>query len=310
MKIDKPQYYIKASMADCPRVIMVNGVEIERDDDGYTMDAEFPINQYIRDGMNHFSLNMADDNYLEKRVNEFSKCSVSILVKGTVEEKQVEFVVGDIQYNPNVNVSSESRLIHEFVNGNYVLSNDGYKHSENGQDGYLGEILVLPDPFDEEGVTYSRQFKANLPFDEWEFLKGDVFFQYPMNEENYEELEEQIWPLVIDLWDLFEKKDIAVIREIFAPRSLEYDTAFYKEPGTTLREMMTALDGFYEEEYPLNRKHRDYMQMNVSYSGRLVTIVNAASGSGTIMFYDKDTDMNWFFEATWMRKDGQWILTR
>jgi len=52
------------------------------------------------------------------------------------------------------------------------------------------------------------------------------------------------------------------------------------------------------------------MQLVISYSGKLVTLVNAGTGNGTVMFYDKELDTNTFYDIVWMKKDGQWIIAR
>ncbi|CAA0103997.1 Uncharacterised protein [BD1-7 clade bacterium] len=310
MKIEKPQYYVRISMVECPRIVIINGIEIERDDEGYSVDVEIPINHYIRSGINEFSINIGDDSYMDEYVSPNSKCSVSIVLKGFTDGEKVEYVVGDIQYQPDVSVPLENRISVGRKLGGYALTSERYVPSEDGQDGFLSRVESAPDPLDEGGITYTRQFKAELPFEEWPFLSSEVFFEYPIEEESYDQLKQEIWPLVVELWDIFEKKDLRRIREVFEPRSIEYDRAFYKEQGATIDEMMNALEGFYEEGYPLNRLAMEYMELKVSYGGNLVSVVNAGTGNGTILFYDKDTDMNWFFEATWMRKDGQWILTR
>ena len=118
------------------------------------------------------------------------------------------------------------------------------------------------------------------------------------------------WPMIVELWDLFETKKMNMILPLFEARSKELDLAFYREPGYSIESFEHDLSNAYKQKLPLNRIDNDYMQLVVAYNEKLVTMVNAGTGNGTVMFYDKTDNTNTFFNVVWMKKDGKWIIIR
>ncbi len=195
---------------------------------------------------------------------------------------------------------------YEFIKGETLLN-------EQALDSLISDIKLMPAY--EEGIdgVFKRSFVANVPFPQWAFFDGDKLFDgyHPIDSENdYDKAEAIVWPKVLELWDLFETKQLDKLLPLFEFRSSEYDQAFYREPGNTLAQLKNSLENVYASNYPLNRKENENMQMLVSFANNLVTIVNAATYNGTVMFYDHESNSNTFYTVYWMQKDGEWIIAR
>jgi len=313
MNIEKPNYYIKLHMQDCVRIVTVNGFEIERDFSGDNSAAEIPINHLIKNGDNYFELMVPGQEYIEEEWSSNSNCGVEVRVSGTVSGERIDYKVADIVFSADYSAPSTSLTknsmstgAYEFVNGTTVLA-------DHAQDSVISNIKSLPNYVNGLDGVFQRIFTANVPFPQWAFFDGDELFggYHPAkNDDEYDAAENIIWPKVLELWDLFEAKQLEKILPLFEFRSKEYDQAFYREPGNTLEQLKNSLENVYASKYPLNRKENKNMQMVVSFANNLVTIVNAGTNNGTVMFYDHETDSNTFYDVYWMQKDGEWIIAR
>ncbi len=312
MNIEQPNYYIKLNMQGCQRIVTVNGFEVESDFNGYSSAAEIPINHLIKNGDNYFELMVPDQETIEEWPAN-SSCAVEVRVSGKVSGANVDYKVADIVFSadyavPSTNLTKNSMATgdYEFVNGETVLT-------ENALDSAISNIKNMPTY--EEGMdgVFQRNFIANVPFPKWAFFDSDELFggYHPIkSDDDYDSAKAIIWPKVEELWKLFESKDLNKILPLFEFRSKEYDQAFYREPGNTLSQLENSLENVYASNYPLNKRDETDMQFVVSFANNLVTIVNAGTYNGTVMFYDHKTDSNTFYDVYWMQKDGEWIIAR
>jgi hypothetical protein len=311
MQIKKPEYFIKLDMYACPRFIDINGIVLEKDLKGLASTAEYPINHFIRKGENTISIHYAPDEYMKTTTNADSRCNISVWVRGTVSSKKVDFKVTDLDYVPDYNIPLNERYKNSMNDGNYKYANENpIKVTDTGDftnskvmQGETGEFA--------NGVSrIYRSFEADVPFPEWSFFSAEKIFDHPLTSDKYKAMKSIIWPMVLELWDLFEDKKIDQILPLFEHRSHELDLAFYREPGYSIRSLEHSLKMVYKENYPLDRIDSGNMQLVVSYNEKLVTIINAADSSGTVLFYDKELDTNTFYDVVWMKKDGKWIISR
>jgi len=311
MQIEKPEYFIKLDMYACPRYVDINGIVIEDDISGRASASEFPINHFIRKGNNTISIHYAPDAYMKQKTNSDSRCNISVWVRGTVNSKKVNYKVTDLDYIPDYNIPLNERYKKSLRDGNYKYAiNEPEKASGSG-DFTVGEVKTgKPGEFEADVSRIYRSFEADVPFPEWAFFSAEKIFDYPLSDEKYLQMESVIWPMVENLWALFEDEELEKIIPLLEFRSKELDLAFYREPGYSIKSFKHSLETVYKEGYPLNRKDKKHMQLVVSYNEKLVTLVNAGSGNGTVMFYDKELDTNTFYDIVWMKKDGQWIIAR
>lgn len=312
MKIEQPNYYIKLNMQGCQRIVTVNGFEVESDFDGYSSAAEIPINHLIKNGKNYFELMVPD----QETVEDWSKnshCAVEVRVSGRVSSEPVDYKVADIVFSADYSPPSSNLTKNSMTTGNYQFVNGETVLTDNALDSILSDIKSLPAY--EQGMdgVFQRSFIANVPFPKWAFFDGDILFDgyHPLqSDEQYDKAKVVLWPKVEELWDLFESKDLDKILPLFEFRSKEYDQAFYREPGNTLKQLKNSLENVYDSNYPIDRVKNKQMQLVVSFANNLVTIVNAGTYNGTVMFYDYKSDSNTFYTVYWMHKDGEWIIAR
>lgn len=312
MNIEQPNYYVKLNMQGCQRIVTVNGFEIESDFDGHSSAAEIPINHIIKNGDNYFELMVPDQETIEDWPAN-SSCVVEVRVSGSVTGERVDYKVADIVFTADYSAPSTNLTKNSMATGNYLFIKGETVVTDNATDSIIGGVQSMP--IYEKGMdgVFKRNFSANVPFPKWAFFDGDKLFDgyHPLqNDEQYDKAKAVIWPKVEELWKLFESKDLAKILPLFEFRSKEYDQAFYREPGNTLEQLKNSLENVYASNYPLNKKDETKMQLVVSFANNLVTIVNAGTYNGTVMFYDHETDSNTFYDVYWMQKDGEWIIAR
>ena len=313
MNIEQPNYYIKLNMQSCTRIVAVNGFEVESDFDGHSSAAEIPINHLIKNGDNYFELMVPGRETIEENWPADSLCVVEVRVSGSVSGERVDYKVVDIVFSADYSSPSTNLMKNSMATGSYQFIKGETVLTDNALDSVFGDIKLLPAY--EEGIdgVFQRSFVANVPFPKWAFFDGDKLFggYHPATtKEEYGSAKAVVWPKVEELWDLFEAKDLDKILPLFEFRSKEYDQAFYREEGNTLTQLKNSLTNVYDSNYPINRKENSNMEMLISFSNNLVTIVNAATYNGTVMFYDHETDSNTFYTVYWMQKDGEWIIAR
>lgn len=314
MKISEPEYYLKLDMVACPHVVLVNGVHVVQDYDGNSNSSTYPLNHLIRNGENSFDLVVGPQEYMKDNMSEQSRCRAEIRVKGSAVGSEVDFFVTDLEYTPDYTSPNSTLAAKSAKGGTFKFSGDSETLSDAaGKDAIVSDVITranLETGDEAEGHSLYRTFTTNVPFPEWAFFSAERIFEYPMTEEKYDALEAQIWPELMVLWDLFENKKIDEILPLFELRSKEIDQAFYMKEGETLGGIKSGLKRIYKQDLPLNRKSIDVMQMVVEHNEKLVKIVNAGTGNGSVMFYDKESDSNTFYDVSWMKVDGKWVIGR
>lgn len=310
MQIHEPEYYLKLNMQACPRFVDINGIEVERNLDAQSSSAEIPINHWIRNGENTISFHYGPEDFVKARINEHSTCNFAVWVKGTLGGRDVNFKVADLDYNPNYNLPEKERHKNSSPAGHYKLENNQTVLSTSPADFEIGEVQIGSGEFESVAGRIYRTFTANVPFPEWAFFSAEHLSYYPSTDDGYEAMKNKLWPMVLELWKLFETQDMEKILPLFEARSKEIDIAYYHEPGYTLKSLEADLKNVYTQKYPLDRRAEDEMQLVVSYNEKLVTLVNAATRNGTVIFYVKESDSVIFFDIVWMKKDGKWIVAR
>jgi len=311
MQIEQPEYFLKLDMHSFPRTLVINGVVIEEDLSGRGSSAsQFPINHWIKKGENTLELHYGPEKFIKKRTNEYSKCNVAVWVKGKVEGKPVKYKVADLNYTPNYDIPLNERYKDSMSAGSYLYNTESPKPTNEQGDFFIGEIKADSDKFDQKASRIYRTFTADVPFPEWAFFSADKIFDYPMNDDKYDDMNVKTWPMVVELWDLIETKKMDKILPLFEARSKELDMAYYREPGHSLESFEHDLKNVFKQGYPLDRLESSKMQLVVSYNEKLATKVNAGDGNGTLLFYDKKDNTYTFFNVIWMKKDGKWIIIR
>ncbi len=311
MKIEKPNYFLKLEMAKCPRVIAVNGIELERDFSSASNYSEYPINHYIRNGKNTLEFMVGEEQYMKGNTDNTSSCKAEIRVRGLINGKKAEYKITDIVYSPNYTDKKSDLFEKSMASGSYSYSGlSETVRNDDSIDFSTGAIKLGTIYFNGVGDNFQRDFTANVPFPEWMFFNGDTINTHPINDDIYYDLKKEIIPITQKMWDLFESKEIDKILPHFEKRSAEIDQAFYKEPGTTQGELQRSIENNYKQNYPLLRKDDKKMQLVLTFSGKLVTLVNAGTMSGTVLFLDEETDILTFYTIYWMKKDGKWIIAR
>ncbi|VUD69415.1 hypothetical protein TDB9533_04782 [Thalassocella blandensis] len=310
MKIDKPSYFVKLNMTNCPRMIVVNGIEIEQDFEGSSNYSEYPINHYIKNGENKFELLVGEKDYMEDTTTTSSQCSAEIRVRGSVRGEKVDYKITDITYTPNYTENIKDLYKKSASAGSFIFSKEntvlGASHES---DFAVSEISLGEIYFDGVGATFGRTFTVSVPFGRWAFFDADQTFEIPY-EEKYEDYKSAVAKLVVDLEKVFDSRDVNKILPLFESRSKEIDDAFYKQKGETQMELKKSLEFVFQNDFPLKAFDESTMELVISYDGRLATLVDAGNMIGTIYFRDTEAETYTSYTVYWMKKDGKWIIAR
>lgn len=310
MKIEKPQYYVKLNMVGCPRIVTVNGFEIESDFDGSTNLTEYPINHLIKNGENSIELAVGEKDFVLESQTKESMCEIKVLLKGKSGNKEVEYTLTNIKFTANY-TSNPFDLVSESMSaGSFSLGEDNQISMDAPHYFEVGDIRFDPEYNEGAGKTMVRSFTAEVPFDEWAFFSGDKIYDLPFSDEEYERANSEIYNLTVDVRKVFESRDLDKILPLFEMRSSEIDKAFYKDPGSTISELEAGIRYIIKNDFPIVEQDDDTMELSVSYDGKLVSKVDAENMAGTVMFRDTNSGTYTAYTIYWMKKDGKWIIAR
>ena len=308
MNIEKPSYYVKLTMENALYLISINGFELERDFDGNSLRTDIPINHLLKKGENTIALMVPPESYHEGEFDPL-QCMVEVRVKGFVNGKNVDFKVTDIIHTPEILNGRYEPALKSSSSGTFSFSQSGETIIDENGTLVVSDITLEDDYFGEGADVLQRSFTTDLTFPVWLFFQGEKYLDLPLINEAFEKNENQLWPKLEKLQSLFDSQDIEEILSVFEARSKEYDLAFYKEPGSTLKELENSLLNTFSSGYEQIIRDKSKMQLVVSADARVGTLVNAASMNGTIMF-DAGDDFVISYNAYWIRKDGEWIIAR
>ena len=310
MKIDQPSYYVRYNTNSTSFMFAVNGFVLKEEWGGDKNNYDEPINHLIRNGHNTIQLVSASEDDVKEYLNEDFNLTIEVRVKGTVKNKEVDYLVTNIVYSPNFTgdisdlyKNSAPAGSYAFGEGNIITNGNGFDVSEITQGGtyYVGT-----------GPSFERTFDAIVDFPEWAFFQGDKIISLPWyTEEEAIKYIELIQKEIDKAVAIFDTRNIDKIISMFEMRSKEIDQAFYKEPGSTLNDISHSLDiVLNERNLPQGFVSDDSFQFVTSLDGRLLSRVDAGNMAGTIFFDDEETGTSTSYSIYWMRKDGEWIIAR
>ena len=311
MQITKPYYYLNFKINNCPRLVAINGFSV---DEGFSGDAnygEYPINHLIKNGTNKLEMLIGDQETMVDFLDETSNCQVEVKVRGTIDGKDVDYLVTDINYTPKYTENWSDLTKDSRAAGRFSFDNNNQTTKvEQGGEFSVDTIKKGSIYFEGVGENFSREFEAVVPFSEWAFFSGDQIILPPINEDYNNKGEQIINPEIDRIIGIFESRDIQKILPYFELRSHEFDQAFYKTPGDTQADIERSLGGIFSRDLPLYKISDKNFQLIASFDGRLITRVDAGNREGTVYFDDEETGSSTFYTIYWMRKNGQWIIAR
>lgn len=310
MKIEKPQYYVKLNMVGCPRIVTINGVEVESDFDGGTNLTEYPINHLIRNGENSIELAVGEKDFVLEAQTKDTICEIKVLLRGKYKSKSVEYLLTNIKFTANYTGNLHDLISSSMPSGKYSLGENNQIFLSSSHDFEIGDIQFGPEYNEGAGQTMVRSFTADVPFDDWAFFSGEKIYSLPLTDEEYEKANSEIYDLVVEVRKVFEARNLEAILPLFEMRSKEIDQAFYKASGTTASELKKGLEYVIKNDFPLIEQGEDTMELSVSYDGKLVSKVDAENMTGTVLFRDTNTGTYTAYTIYWMKKDGKWIIAR
>lgn len=185
-----------------------------------------------------------------------------------------------------------------------------------GGDVRIGAVKVIspiPDEPDEAGKIFTQSVTMPTPFPEWAFFKSD---DVPSNvdkmpEEEFKKYRNSLHAEYKKIHQALKNKNVKSIIPLLAERNQEIDQAFYKQPGTTEKEVLAYFKRSLNDTNLLLDEDIDPEYFPVyTYSNKKMVKLETNNDLEVIMFKFKGGGGSTQHEIILGRKNGKWIITR
>lgn len=292
----------------------VNGVDIYREFSRTgQVSATFPVNQFFRNGDNQLSVQV----YPAKE-------------EGSINPKA--FVTIELWVSPNDNYAEKVKVCDISFKGTGQDEERGvgrssstgkFDSTKNMELSETGDVEVFDIKITEDQVKYKgclnivRELNIPNQLPLWGFFEGDALPDYELiyadNPEACFADRHDLFPEYEKIQNALAKKNKKAIDEImpmFAERNRETDLAFYKEPGTTEKELRAD---FLRVVKSLNRKLVPLVEKKIGMTrednGKLLALTRGVCKSAIVFNYVFNKGAT-RFNIIFYRKDGAWIISR
>lgn len=310
----KPLFSLLFDFKNCRYAVYVNGGIVAADTAGEPIEAEIPINHWLRSGSNEIEVQMI------KWPNEPDLCEIKL---------DLVCMDATAQSGTNSGATVVSTLAHS---AKAAAAGDPYKGSSDGglldsknafQPSDQGDVLVGPPQIKKLNSKYSyiqvlyRSINLNLPFPEWLFFHGEYvkpFWEWE-NEEASESTYKEIEAAYMKVWRLLAARDIRGFLVACEERSREMDIAYYKKPGETRerlrRSLEIAMNNADLELATLDGAPDETWVYDVGSTGTLIALTQGARSASIFRFQRKDgTPFSYVFPVIFRKEDNKYIVTR
>jgi hypothetical protein len=291
----------------------INGVSIEEDLQGGSLNYEQPVNQYMRTGSNRIGFQIFThdlDNFKDADI------TISLYVnqdEATEKHKkligQVSFSANDFAENKNlqdaistsmpaVNLDSSNEFL-KAKDGDVIISAPKIEESKvrPGQGFYVYQDIELETPFPLWGFFSAD--KLDMP-DAWDdFVKGADKYRKNTTYSLYSEHEK--------IFELLKTQDFDKILPLFSERNREMDIALYLPKGTFDKRLQKSLEiNLRDSKKTLTLIEPKYAQPSWSDNKELIRLGTPAM----ISFNNVEDSLYSKYPIWFYKKDGEWIISR
>ncbi|MBL4797038.1 MAG: hypothetical protein JKY50_06470 [Oleispira sp.] len=300
---EKPVFELKIHAFGTRYDLLVNGIlAYKQKSSRGQVTLQLPINHWMRSGENTLELIV----YPKKKGTPIS------------EESEIKAAL----YVRNANEKEEHRIggfVFKGIGHLDKASYEGYRLNpetfERNDDGIIEvtDVTEIKDTYFDGVYEFSQTFDipSNLPL--WKFFESDdvpeIKYEDESRRDEFWDLSKQmVKDLLVPIQDAILAGDLDSIMPLFEERNRETDQAFYKEPGTTERELRYT---FTEDIKDLNMKPLTEKQIGYEYErGLKLTGLYGGGRGGAIGGDYKDGGGSLSFPIIFRLKDGKWIITR
>ncbi|VAW65038.1 hypothetical protein MNBD_GAMMA08-530, partial [hydrothermal vent metagenome] len=154
--------------------------------------------------------------------------------------------------------------------GTYEINNQQVILSDNGDIEISG---VSIDKKYTNALHLSQDITLDVPFPEWDFFRGqnDFILRTEMNEQQWNEMKSELLIELQKIWDVVNSGNAEGLRPFLEARCLEYDQAFYTEPGENLNDFIRTINqDILDPEYTLPPIELKYTDISVGYERNIL----------------------------------------
>lgn len=300
---EKPVFELRIHSFGTRYDILVNGIMAHDDGNGQSqITMKLPINHWMRSGKNTLELIVYPDNEGISIVEQ-SEIKAELYVHNTGETE--EHRVGGFVFK---GISHLDKASYE----GYRLNPETFKRNDEG-------IIVVSDVTETKDTIFDGVYEFSQTFDIpnnlplWKFFESDNVPEIEYEDESrrdefWELSREMVKDLLVPIQDAILSGRLDSVMPLFAERNQETDLAFYKEPGTTEKELRYA---FTEDVKELNMRPVTEKKIGYVYEkGLKLAGLYGGNRKGAIGGNYKDGGGSLTFPIIFRLQDGKWIITR
>jgi hypothetical protein len=300
---EKPVFELKLHSFGTRYEVLINGiVAYDNSSSRGQITMKLPVNHWMRSGKNTLELIV----YPSKKgapIGEQSEIKSELYVRNSGAKE--EYRIGGFIFN---GIGHLDKAAYE----GYRLHSETFKLNEEGII-VVSDITETDDLYFDGAYKFSQTFEIpnNLPL--WQFFKSDdvpkiVFEDKSRRDEFWDLSTQMVKDLLSPIQDAIITGDLDSVMPLFEERNRETDQAFYKEPGTTEKELRYA---FTEDVKNINMKPLTEKQIGYSseHNQKLAGLYRGNRSSALMGVY-KDSPGTLGFPIIFRIENGKWIITR
>jgi hypothetical protein len=298
---EKPIFELKIHSFGTRYDILVNGITAHVSDSAQTT-LKLPINHWMKSGQNTLELSVYPDAE-STPINEQSKVNVELYVRNAGEEESHR--IGGFIFKGIGHLDKSSYE-------GYRLNPETFERNDEG-------IIEVSDVTETEDTVFDGVYEFSQTFDIsnnlplWKFFESDdvpeiVYEDESRRDEFWAFSKQMVKNLLAPIQDAILAGDLDSVMPLFEERNRETDQAFYKEPGTTEKELRYA---FTKNVKKINMKPLIEKQIGYAYEkGLKLAGLYGADREGAIGGNYKNGSGSLSFPIIFRLEDGEWIITR
>jgi hypothetical protein len=241
---NKPSFNLRINCDHSKIKVYMNGVEIFKNKRISSTMLDFPINDFITSGHNKLELLMLGSSMGTKRLSSDTECKVTLFVRKFNNFDTPSQDIFTLKYKHKAKDKLEGTTSPGMYN-----SKKQFKCDDAGDVKISQAIFV---PFENKplsasnGVIASIDFSLPTPFPRWKYLDGHLILHkeyYSLTLPEAIKLQKEdtklkkLYELNHRIYLAAKNKDIDTLVSFFSERNKEMDIAYFKNKGTTEKEL-------------------------------------------------------------------------
>lgn len=312
--LDKPYFTLRLEMKHCAFAVRFNGVTVFRDMEASPITLEVPINHWVRTGDNEITLSLYTFSK-HKPLSPKAECHVKLQVRPDGTPHEDNLTLSTLSYLGKMAPMGQELALSTRA-GRYDSKRQLVEDKEGG-DVRIGTVKVIspiPDEPDEAGKIFTQTVTMPTPFPEWAFFKSDDLPSdiNKMPEEEFQKYRNSLFAEYKKIHQALKNKNVEPIIPLLMERNQEIDQAFYKQPGTTEKEVLA----YFKRSLSDNNLELDDKDIKAEYyavfthSNKKLVKLETDSDQQVIAFFFKGGGGSTQHEIILRRKNNKWIITR